>query len=93
MTKWLVAVVACVSLSSVAPVPAQGADEKPKATPEEMFKRRDKDSDGFLSWEEFKGKLEGDKLAAADKQFKAKDTNSDMKLSLEEFKAKVKKAK
>lgn len=93
MTKWSVALFACIAIGFV--VPAQAAEEKPKPkpTPEEMFKRRDKNSDGFLSWDEFKGKLEGDKLAAAEKQFKAKDTNSDMKLSLEEFKAKVKKAK
>lgn len=91
MTKWLVALMACVAVGLV--VPAQAADEKPKPEPEEVFKKRDKDSDGFVTWDEFKGKLEGEKLEAAKKQFEGKDANKDMKLSLEEFKAKVKKAK
>lgn len=72
--------------------PAFSAD-KPKPTPEDQFKKMDKDGNGKISFDEFKGKREGDKLAAAEKQFKAKDKNSDGSLDLEEFKAGGKKAK
>jgi Ca2+-binding EF-hand superfamily protein len=68
-------------------VPGFAADEKPKPDPEMMFKKLDKNSDGKLSLEEFKGKREGDKAAAAEKAFKAKDKDNDGSLSLEEFKA------
>lgn len=94
MSKWVVAVLGVALVgSSVSIQGAVGAEEKKKPEPEEVFKRRDKNSDGFLTWEEFKGKVEGEKEAAAKKQFEAKDANKDMKLSLEEFKAKVKKTK
>jgi len=91
MTKWLVALMAFALVGANGAV--QGAEEKKKPEPEEVFKRRDKDSDGFLTWDEFKGKLDGEKQETAKKQFEAKDSNKDMKLSLEEFKAKVKKEK
>ena len=91
MSKWFVATLAVALMgSSVAVSGLKGAEEKKKPEPEEQFKKRDKDADGFLTWDEFKGKLEGEKLDAAKKQFEAKDANKDMKLSLEEFKAKVK---
>ena len=94
MSKWIVGMLAVALVGSSFMVPAvQAAEEKKKPDPEEVFKKRDKNSDGFLSWEEFKGKVEGEKEAAAKKQFEGKDANKDMKLSLEEFKAKVKKAK
>jgi Ca2+-binding EF-hand superfamily protein len=70
------------------------ADDKPKATPEETFKKKDKDSDGKLSWDEFKGKqTDEEKLKTAKATFDKKDANKDMFLSLEEFKAPAKKDK
>lgn len=71
--------------------PAFAQDKKPN--PEEAFKKMDKNGDSKVSLEEFKGKREGDKAAAAEKQFKAKDKDSDGFLTLEEFKAPAKKAK
>ncbi len=47
----------------------------------------DKDSDGKLTLEEFKGKKMGDALAKAEAQFKKMDKDSDSKVTLEEFKA------
>lgn len=76
--------------------PSQAADkkaDKPKVSPEEVFKKLDKDSDGSVSEAEFVGKKEGEKADAAKKVFAAKDANKDGKLSLEEFTAKVKKPK
>lgn len=61
------------------------ADEKPKRSPEEQFKRRDKDADGKLSLAEFVGKATGEKATKAETQFKKKDKNSDGFVSLEEF--------
>jgi len=50
-----------------------------------MFKKKDKDADGFISKEEFsKGAKDAAKAEAA---FAKKDTNSDGKLSPEEFAA------
>ena len=67
---------------------ALGADEKPKPDPAEVFKKMDKNSDGKLSFEEFKGKREE---AEAKKGFERLDKDKDGSLSLEEFKARGKK--
>lgn len=63
------------------------AEDKPKPSPEERFKKLDKDSDGSLTLEEFKGKAEGEKATKAEDRFKKLDKDSDGKLTLEEFKA------
>lgn len=76
--------------------PAFAADkkaDKPKPSPEEAFKKLDKDSDGSVTEAEFLGKREGEKLEAGKKLFAAKDANKDGKLSLEEFTTKIKKPK
>lgn len=65
---------------------------KPKLSPDEMFKRMDKNSDSKLSKEEFLGKREGEAKTKAETQFTAKDKDKDGSLSLDEFKAGGKKA-
>ena len=47
----------------------------------------DKDSNGELTAEEFKGKRDGEKAERAAKRFKKLDADSSGTLSLEEFKA------
>ena len=76
-------------------VPALAADDKPKEkpSPEQQFKRMDKNADGKLSVDEFKGKRQGDKATKAEETFKKKDKDNDGSLTLEEFKGKGKKAK
>ena len=66
------------------------ADDKPKPTPEERFKRLDKDGDGKLTFAEFKGRQADEEKAK--KAFDAKDKNKDGFLDLEEFKTMPKKA-
>jgi hypothetical protein len=76
--------------------PKPATEEKKPVDAETRFKRLDKDKDGKLTLEEFKGKRTGDMLAKAEGQFKKMDKDSDGKVTLEEFKAgqpKPKKAK
>ena len=85
---WHVLVLACVVASTSFVV----AEEKPKKPVdfEKVFKRLDKDSDGKLTFEEFKGKRDEEK---AKKAFARLDKNKDESLSLEEFKTRGKKKK
>ena len=76
--------VAAVMLGVAAP---SFAADKPKPTPEERFKKLDKDSDGAISETEYLGKLEGEAATKAKERFKKVDKNSDGKLSLEEYSA------
>jgi hypothetical protein len=70
----------------------EGADAKPKVSPEEAFKKLDKDADGAVSLDEFKASPRGKKdPAKAEEYFKKKDTDANGKLSLDEFKAKSEK--
>ena len=62
--------------------PAGGKD-RPKPSAAQVFKKKDKDSDGFLSKEEFNAKTK--KAAKVKKAFDNKDKNSDGKLSKAEF--------
>lgn len=90
MKKWYASLAALSLLSGVIALPAS-ADDKPKPTPEERFKRLDKDQDGKLSLAEFTGKqTDAEKVKKA---FDAKDKNKDGFLSLEEFKEMPKKTK
>ena len=77
----LAIVAACLGLAA----PAAAADKVPD--PEKIFSRKDADSDGFLSLEEYKTGLKDKALENADRRFKKIDTNSDGKLSKDEFKA------
>lgn len=63
---------------------------KPKPTPEEAFKKRDKDNNGTISADEFIGKKAGDKAAAAKKAFQKKDKDNSGSLTFDEFKGKGK---
>ncbi len=72
------------------------AEEKKKPDAAEVFKKKDKDSNGTLSYEEFVGKKVAEDPAKAEKAKKAfasKDKDGDMKLTLEEFKAMPEKKK
>jgi hypothetical protein len=74
------------SVAPAAATPTPGA--KPKMDPEAAFKKLDKDGDGSVSLEEFKGSARAKKdPAKAEEFFKKKDKDSDGKLTLEEFKA------
>jgi len=77
----VVAVVACCV------TPALAADGKKAPNPEKVFAKKDADSDGSLSLEEFKTGLKDKALNSADKRFKKLDANGDGKVSLDEFKA------
>lgn len=85
--KALTTIIAVLAMSAVA-VNAQNAEkgkDKPKQDPEAYFKKKDANSDGKVSKEEF---LKGAKDAAkAETQFAARDKDKDGNLTLEEFKA------
>jgi hypothetical protein len=95
MQKLIAAFTALSLFGGVCALPASADDKpKPKQTPEERFKRLDKNTDMKLSWDEFKGKqTDEEKLKTAKATFEKKDANKDMFLSLEEFKAPNKKPK
>ena len=67
----------------------KGKDQA-KRSPEQVFKKKDKDNDGMLTKQEFASKKKDPAKAA--KRFARLDKNSDGKLSLAEFTAKKDKA-
>ncbi len=79
MRKFLALAVVCGLVS-----PLAAADEKPKPDAEAIFKKLDKDGNGSLSLEEFKGKRDA---AKAESAFKKLDKDNSGSISLEEFKA------
>ncbi|NBX31064.1 EF-hand domain-containing protein, partial [bacterium] len=84
-------IVFCTGLA-LTPVALAAAADKP-IDPEKIFKRKDANSDGSLSLDEYKAGMKDRQLENAEKRFKKIDTNSDGKLSLEEFKAGMPKPK
>jgi Ca2+-binding EF-hand superfamily protein len=66
---------------------AIAAEGKQAPDPAKIFARKDANSDGALTLDEFKAGMKDKALEHADKRFKKIDTNSDGKLSLDEFKA------
>lgn len=91
---WLCALVLGIGAGTIS-AEEKKPEEKKKPDPEQVFKKSDKNSDGFLTMEEFLGKRAEDpeKKAKGEKSFAAKDKDKDMKLSLEEFKAMPEKKK
>jgi Ca2+-binding EF-hand superfamily protein len=88
--KTLTSLLSVLALSASISLAADEAKpEKPKASPEEMFKKLDKDGDGKLSIDEYRGKKEASEVEA---KFKDLDKDGDGKLSVEEFSARAGKA-
>ena len=86
----ILATLAFAGLATYAADPAKGAG-KPKMDPEKAFAKKDANSDGKLSKDEF---LKGQKDAArAEKAFGNKDKDNSGDLSKEEFMAAPKKKK
>jgi len=85
----LTLIVACLVGLSVAS--AQDAEKKegrkkPERTPEQIFQKLDKDANGSLTFEEFKGKrTEPEQLEKAEQRFKRLDKDGDKAVSLKEF--------
>lgn len=69
----------------------EGEGKKPaakKVSPEDRFKAMDKDKDGKLTFDEFKGRATKEEtIKEREKQFGEMDTDKDKAVSLEEMKA------
>ena len=89
MRRLLSSMFVALCMIGLAYVPAS-AEDKPKPSPEEVFKKLDTNADGKLSEDEFVGKKTGEKADKAKEQFKKKDKDGDGFLSLEEFMPKKK---
>jgi Ca2+-binding EF-hand superfamily protein len=61
--------------------------------PQKIFTKKDANSDGSLTLEEYKTGMKEKQLENADKRFKKSDSNGDGKLSFDEFKAGMPKPK
>ena len=68
-------------------VPTAHAADKKAPDPAKAFAKKDANSDGSLTLDEFKAGLKDKALETADKRFKRIDSNGDGKVSLDEFKA------
>ena len=87
------ALVAAAAIACITPDLAFAQGRKPKGDPEQTFKRRDADGDGFLTEAEFVAAAKDeDQKSKMRKRFAKIDVNGDGKLSLDEFKAGVKPA-
>lgn len=87
------ALVAAAAIACITPDHAFAQGRKPKGDPEQSFKRRDADGDGFLTEAEFVAAAKDeDQKSRMKKRFAKIDVNGDGKLSLDEFKASVKPA-
>ena len=64
-----------------------GAEPPRTPDPQKIFSRKDANSDGSLTLDEFKTGLKDKALEKADKRFKKIDADGDGKLSFDEFKA------
>jgi Ca2+-binding EF-hand superfamily protein len=81
---------ALFTIASLLPVSVE-AQTKPKADPEQTFKRRDANGDGFLSEDEFvSAAKDQDRKEKMKRRFTKLDANGDGKISFDEFKASLK---
>lgn len=90
MRSWMLRMAAVVvaGLVAVGTVhAAEGKGKKKGASIEKMFKKKDANSDGKVTIEEFKAGLPAERSAKADKHFARIDKNGDGGVTLEEFKA------
>ena len=88
--KTLTSLLSVLALSaSISFAADEAKPEKPKTSPEDMFKRLDKDGDGKLSIDEYRGRKEASEVEA---KFKELDKDGDDKLSMEEYSARAGKA-
>ncbi|MBI1373967.1 MAG: hypothetical protein GC159_14690 [Phycisphaera sp.] len=90
MRKFMTMVLAALVITAFSGmVSAADKKEKKPVDPAEAFKKKDKDADGKLTFEEFAGKAaaDADKAEGLKKKFEKADKNSDGSLSLEEFTA------
>jgi len=78
-TALLFVLVACCSAT------ARATDDRTKLTPEELFKKADKDSDGKLTLTEYQAGIEASPKHAP-QHFKKADKDGDGKLTLDELK-------
>lgn len=69
------------------------AEPKKAADPQKIFSRKDTNSDGSLTLDEYKAGMKPEQAEKADKRFKKSDTDGDGKLSFDEFKAGLPKPK
>ena len=84
----LLALAAAESVATAAPAaPGKAPD------PQKAFSRKDANSDGSLTLDEYKTGMKDKQLEKADKRFKKIDTNGDGKVSFDEFKAGMPKPK
>jgi Ca2+-binding EF-hand superfamily protein len=89
--KLITTILTTLALASTITFAADKGADKPKMDPEKAFAKKDANSDGKLSKEEF---TKGAKDAAkAEEMFKAKDKDGDGSVSKEEFMAQGKKKK
>jgi len=84
----IAAMLTCVTSTMAGPAAATG-DKKPR-DPAQVFKKLDANSDGQLTFDEFKGKRPEDR---ARKAFARMDANSDGVLKADEFKLPERKKK
>jgi len=87
------AVVVCLVVGSANLPGVAVAEPKKPVDPQKVFTRKDTNSDGSLSLEEYKAGMKPEQVDKADKRFKKIDTDGDGKLSFEEFKAGLPKPK
>lgn len=82
---WVGIIFSLSLVSGFAEKEAKPKKEKKKPNPAAMFKKKDVDGDGTITWEEFKGDREGDSEDRLRKVFDKKDTDASGGLSAEEF--------
>jgi Ca2+-binding EF-hand superfamily protein len=88
---WAVLAAVAVGMQSGSALAA--GKNKGNRTPDEMFKRLDRNNDGKLSAEELQGRGKKADPAKAKARFAQLDKNNDGSVTLEEFKARGRKKK